>query len=69
MRRILEYSLVILAMSFSMVAYGQDDKTKKDAQAAAAEAAQAGTAASVSKGAASRVESIDPRELLRNRTR
>ena len=41
MRRILEYSLVILAMSFSMVAYGQDDKTKKDAQAAAAEAAQA----------------------------
>ncbi|MBR3440031.1 MAG: DUF3078 domain-containing protein [Bacteroidales bacterium] len=40
MRRILEYSLVILAMSFSMMAYGQDDKTKKDAQAAAAEAAQ-----------------------------
>ena len=47
--------------------------TAADAAAAvkesAAEAAQAGTAASVSKGAASRVESIDPRELLRNRTR
>ena len=41
MRRIVSYSLVVLAiLSFSGQAFGQDDKTKKDAQEAAAEAAK-----------------------------
>ena len=41
MERIVSYSLVVLAvLSFQGQAFGQDDKTRKDAQTAAAEAAK-----------------------------
>ena len=41
MKRIVSFSLVVLAvLSFRGQAFGQDDKTRKDAQTAAAEAAK-----------------------------
>ena len=40
MRRFIEYSFVVLALFVGVSAFAQDDKTKKDAQTAAAEAAK-----------------------------